>query len=191
MGKGEPVLELTHSFTYKDVLGAYRVAFHSRYLTITSIKKHAEEETVKYEDIYKIKTRGSNLKIQFKAGGVIDIPCTIKEAKKIKTLFTNSSSFTHVDIAAVVFVELGETSFYVKVKSTNFTKFKEAILRKIAQVLYPSLCHDNIDLKNDFDQFTFKIRHKECLAVLETSDDLEAALNYNDYKLDIVIVKRK
>ena len=163
----------------------YTISFYSGHLTIAPLSG-AESESVKYSSIYKIKSKGQRLKIVFRDSEAVTVPCTISEMKRIKKLFKRSAEFSPSRIQAVVFIEFAEVGFFLKIDSNQYDVFRASIIKRIARHLYPALSHEEISLEL-FKNFVFKLRKGNRLVDIESSEDLDAALQYFDQKLDVVI----
>lgn len=181
----EPKLSLTHSFVFEGKQSTYILSFYSDYLAIAPLSG-TESDPIRYSSIYKIKSKGQKLKIMFRDSDPVTIPCTISEMKRIKKLFKKSVEFNPSRIQAVVFIEFAEVGFFLRIDSNQYDLFRASIIRRIAKHLYPALNHEEISLEL-FKNFIFKLRKGNKLVDIENSEDLDAALLYFDYKLDVVI----
>lgn len=181
----EPKLSLTHSFVFGGKQSTYTISFYSDYLAIAPLSG-AAPEPIKYSSVYKIRSKGQRLRIIFRDGESLAVPCTISEMKKIKKLFKRSAEFSPSKIEAVVFIEFADAGFFLRIDSNQYDAFRASIIRRIARHLYPALNHEEISLEL-FRKFVFRLKKGSRLVEIENSEDLDAALLYFDYKIDVVI----
>lgn len=182
----QPSLTLIHSFTFRKNPSTYKISFYANCLEVQDNNGENDAETIQYADIYKIKSNGRDLRIYFRDESRMVIPCTISEIKKIKKLFKRSSSFTPSTVRSLAFVEFGELSFFIKIESNHYEVFKATIIKRIAKFFYPAFDQEGISLEL-FRNFMLKIKKGSRLVSIETSEDLDAALMYFDYKIDVII----
>lgn len=183
--KDEPLLILSHSFVFQEKKASYSVEFYKRHIIINECKT-SNSTKIKYSNLHKLKLRNNTLKIVLKNQNIIEIPCTISEINKIKRIFKENIHFVPNNVAYAAFVEFGEISFFLKVFTNNFDTLRTEIIKRISKFFYPALDHEGISL-DLFKNFVFHIRKANRLVLIENSQDLDAALLYFDYKIDIVI----
>lgn len=169
----EPSLVLTHSFEFRGRLSTYTISFYQNSLTVCDTKDAKSQETIKYTDVYKIRSSERHLRILFRDDSTIAVPCTIQEMRSIKKLFKKSSSFSTSRVSALAFVEFGDLSFFTKFDSNHFSAFKIAVIKRIAKYFYPAFDQEGISL-DLFDKFVFRVRKDNRLVNIECSEDLDA-----------------
>ncbi|KAI5170418.1 hypothetical protein PAEPH01_1416 [Pancytospora epiphaga] len=180
-------LMLTHSFIFREKSSTYTISFYTNFLIIEdSCLKHRDPTTIQYAEVYKIRAGEKNLKIQLRDGTKITVPCTLAEIKRIKKLFKQSSGFKPSRVRSLAYVEFGSLSFFIKVDSNDYDTFKATIIKRIAKFFYPAFDQEGISLEL-FKKFVLKIKKCNKLVRIDTSEDLDAALMYFDYKIDITI----
>lgn len=179
-----PSLALTHSFAFRGRHNTYTIAFFSDNLAIST--KNKEPELIPYSKIHRIRSCSDRLRIIFKDDEPIDIPCTITEIRQIRRLFKRSSSFHPSKIRSTAFVEFGDACFFLRIDTNHFNEYKSAIIKRIARFFFPALDQEGISL-DLFQKFLLKVRKGDRLVQIENSEDLDAALAYFDYKINILI----
>ena len=124
-----------------------------------------------------------------KTGDLIKIPCTLAEISNIKHIFKTSSDQRPQVIEGCAFVVFGELSFFVSIGSTDITAFKNAVLGRIASYFYPLFDQQHLSLEK-FEDYEFKVIKQTYKAVLSTTKDLEAAMRYFNFKLDVIVEQK-
>lgn len=182
-----PLLALTEPFTFRKTSSIFKVKFFERFLIISDVKDTQFKESIKYSEIYKLKSTSESLKIVLKDRNTITIPCTIAEIKKVQQIFTKGSINIGIKCIASALVEFGDKCFIVTLNSTNFADLQSIILRRIARFFFPAYGTESILLENH-ETFAFHVRCRKRLVVLDSTDDLEAALRYCKNRLHIIIL---
>lgn len=181
-------ISITHSFTYKKRSGTYRIDFHQHLLTITDICTSEFKETIKYTDIYKVKSGTSSIRIVFKDRTEVRVPCTLAEIREIQHIFSRAGKPSGRACSASALVEFGEKTFFVDIPSTDYTEFCTTVIRRIAKFFFPAYGSESISLKT-FGLFAFSVRCGSRSILLEDTEDLEAAIRYCKGRLKVVITK--
>ncbi|KAI4290869.1 hypothetical protein PAPHI01_0143 [Pancytospora philotis] len=179
-----PALALTHTFAFREKRATYTVSF---YTDLLHIEADGEEPTrIRYADVHKIRSKGQTLKIYLKDGTTVEMPCTIGEIKCVQRIFRRSLRFEPSAVRTLAFVEFGELCFFIKIGSNDFSAFKATVIKRIAKYFYPAFDDDGISL-GLFRKFVLRIRKGARLVTIDNSEDLDSALTYFDYRVDIVI----
>jgi len=177
------VLQLNGTFDYAGDISSKFVTFLKDHIKIEGEKLST---AIKYTEISKITYNSKSVKILTK-DGVVKIPCSMSDIKKIKTLFKIRKEFEVRSVSASAVVQLGDLCLIVPVRSNDIKALKIAVLQRIAEHFYPA-CETSLVSSDMMGQIEIFCKIGDSRRVrLVTNEDLDAALYHLDGRLKLYV----
>jgi hypothetical protein len=184
----KPLIVVRSKYEFKDRYQEYTTSFYTDRLKIEH-KDHRPTE-IDYSEISRIAKRKEHVRIDFKKGGFINVPCDDGARKEIFRIFKMKKLginwLNMRDITGMVVIEFADLNFLIPLFNNSFGCFREKVIKRIGGHFFPMQSMEFVSL-DDYDEFSFFVRKGNRLIVLENDEDLACALFYFDRKLEVLI----
>jgi hypothetical protein len=187
-GEDRPLIVVRSKYELNGRYQEYITSFYADRMRI-GYKDHKPTE-IDYNEISRIAKRKECLRIDFRKGGSIEVPCDDGAKREIFRIFKMKKLginwLNMKNITGIVLVEFADLNFLVPLFNNSFGSFREKVIKRIGGHFFPMQSMEFVTL-DDYDEFAFYVKRGERLVVLENDEDLACALFYFERRLEVLI----